>query len=195
MGEGRSKLEAFFAEPGRWQAELAALRSILLDCGLTEEFKWSSPCYTIDGGNVALLWGFKDSATLGFFKGVLLADPQNLLIAPGENSRSSRVLRFTSLEEIAGQDNLIRSYIREAVELEKAGVKVELPKDDLLYPEELMAALEADPDLRLAFEALTPGRRRGYVLHFSQPKQSATRQARIAKNRDRILAGKGMHDR
>ncbi len=195
MGEGRSKLEAFFVEPGRWQAELAALRSILLDCGLTEEFKWSSPCYTIDGGNVALLWGFKDSATLGFFKGVLLSDPQNLLIAPGENSRSSRVLRFTSLEEIAAQDNLIRSYIREAVELEKAGVKIELPKDDLSYPQELIAALEADPDLQLAFEALTPGRRRGYVLHFSQPKQSATRQARIAKNRDRILAGKGMHDR
>lgn len=195
MGEGRSKLEAFFAEPGRWQAELAALRSILLDCGLTEEFKWSSPCYTMGGGNVALLWGFKDSATLGFFKGVLLADPQNLLIAPGENSRSSRVMRFTSLEEIADQDRAIRAYVQEAVELEKAGAKVELPKDDLLYPEELVAALQADPDLQLAFEALTPGRRRGYVLHFSQPKQSATRQARIAKNRDRILAGKGMHDR
>lgn len=195
MGEGGNELEAFFAEPGRWQAELAALRAILLDCGLAEVFKWSSPCYTVDGGNVALLWGFKDSATLGFFKGVLLSDPQGLLVAPGENSRSSRVMRFTSLEEIANQEPVIRAYLREAVELEKAGAKVELPKDDLSYPEELITVLEADPDLQLAFDALTPGRRRGYVLHFSQPKQSATRQSRIAKSRDRILAGKGMHDR
>lgn len=195
MGEGGSKLEAFFAEPGRWQAELAALRAILLGCGLAEVFKWSSPCYTIDGGNVALLWGFKDSATLGFFKGVLLSDPQGLLVAPGENSRSSRVLRFTSVEEIANQEPVIRAYVREAVELEKAGARVELPKDDLSYPEELITVLEADPDLQLAFDALTPGRRRGYVLHFSQPKQSATRQSRIAMSRDRILAGKGMHDR
>lgn len=195
MGEGGSKLEAFFAEPGRWQAELAALRAILLDCGLAEVFKWSSPCYTIDGGNVALLWGFKDSATLGFFKGVLLSDPQGMLVAPGENSRSSRVLRFTSVEEIANREPVIRAYVREAVELEMAGARVELPKDDLSYPEELITVLEADPDLQLAFDALTPGRRRGYVLHFSQPKQSATRQSRIAKSRDRILAGKGMHDR
>lgn len=195
MGEGGSKLEAFFAEPGRWQAELVALRAILLDCGLAEDFKWSSPCYTVDGGNVALLWGFKDSATLGFFKGVLLSDPQGLLVAPGENSRSSRVLRFTSVEEIANQEPVIPAYVGEAVELEKAGARVELPKDDLSYPEELITVLEADPDLQLAFDALTPGRRRGYVLHLSQPKQSATRQSRIAKSRDRILAGKGMHDR
>jgi len=190
-----AKIDAFFAQQDRWQAELAALRAILLDCGLTEEFKWSSPCYTVEGGNVALLWGFKDSATLGFFKGVLLKDPAGLLVAPGENSRSSRVLRFTSLEEIVAQDSVIRSYVREAVELEKSGAKVELAKDDLAYPEELVSALEEDPDLQAAFEALTPGRRRGYVLHFSQPKQPATRQSRIGKSRDRILAGKGMHDR
>lgn len=190
-----SKIDAFFAQQDRWQAELAALRDILLDCGLTEEFKWSSPCYTVEGGNVALLWGFKDSATLGFFKGVLLKDPTGLLLAPGENSRSSRVLRFTSLEEIVAQDNVIRSYLREAVELEKSGARVELAKDDLAYPEELVSALAEDPDLQAAFDTLTAGRRRGYVLHFSQPKQSATRQSRIAKSRDRILAGKGMHDR
>jgi uncharacterized protein YdeI (YjbR/CyaY-like superfamily) len=190
-----SKIDAFFAQQDRWQAELAALRAIVLDCGLTEEFKWSSPCYTVEGGNVALLWGFKDSATLGFFKGVLLKDPTGLLVAPGENSRSSRVLRFTGLKEIVAQDSVIRSYVREAVELEKSGARVELAKDDLAYPEELVSALEEDPDLQAAFDALTPGRRRGYVLHFSQPKQPATRQSRIAKSRDRILSGKGMHDR
>ncbi|MFN7101774.1 MAG: YdeI/OmpD-associated family protein [Pseudorhizobium sp.] len=189
------KIKAFFAQQDRWQAELGALRSILLDCGLTEEFKWSSPCYTVEGGNVALLWGFKDNATLGFFKGVLLKDPAGLLVAPGENSRSSRVMRFTALSQIIETEASIRSYLREAVDLEKAGAKVDLPKDDLAYPEELVAALEDDPDLQTAFEALTPGRRRGYVLHFSQPKQSATRRSRIARSRDRILAGKGMHDR
>jgi uncharacterized protein YdeI (YjbR/CyaY-like superfamily) len=195
MQHGSDKINAFFSEAGPWQAELGELRRILLDCGLAEEFKWSSPCYTVDGGNVALLWGFKDSATLGFFKGVLLKDPEGLLVAPGENSRSSRVMRFTALEQIIGAETAIRDCIREAVELEKAGAKVDLPKDDLVYPEELITALDEDPDLQGAFEALTPGRRRGYVLHFSQTKQPATRRSRIARSRDRILAGKGMHDR
>ncbi|HEV7435100.1 MAG TPA: YdeI/OmpD-associated family protein [Pseudorhizobium sp.] len=195
MQHGSDKIDAFFSEAGPWQAELGKLRRILLDCGLAEEFKWSSPCYTVDGGNVALLWGFKDSATLGFFKGVLLKDPEGLLVAPGENSRSSRVMRFTALEQIIGAETAIRDCIREAVELEKAGAKVDLPKDDLVYPEELITALDEDPDLQGAFEALTPGRRRGYVLHFSQTKQPATRRSRIARSRDRILAGKGMHDR
>ncbi|HEX2147422.1 MAG TPA: DUF1801 domain-containing protein [Pseudorhizobium sp.] len=195
MQEAKNKLEAFFEEPGRWQAELAALRKILLECGLTEEFKWSSPCYTVDGGNVALIWGFKDSATLGFFKGVLLKDPEGILIAPGENSRSSRVLRFTDSAHIAVSEKTIKAYVNEAMELERAGAKVEMPKDDLDYPQELVSALDEDTELQVAFEGLTPGRRRGYVLHFSQPKQSQTRLSRIAKHRDRILAGKGMHDR
>ncbi|MCJ8520574.1 uncharacterized protein YdeI (YjbR/CyaY-like superfamily) [Pseudorhizobium tarimense] len=195
MQHGSDEIEAFFSGAGSWQAELGALRRILLHCGLTEEFKWSSPCYTVDGGNVALLWGFKDSATLGFFKGILLKDPAGLLVAPGENTRSSRVMRFTTLDQIIEVEPSIRDYVREAIELERAGAKVDLPKDDLAYPEELLAALEDDPELQSAFEALTPGRRRGYVLHFSRPKQPATRQSRIARSRDRILAGKGMHDR
>lgn len=195
MGDDERKIDAFFSEQERWREELLALRKILLDCGLVETFKWSSPCYTVDDGNVALLWGFKDAATLGFFKGVLLKDPEKILIAPGENSRSSRILRFTDTAQIASQEKTIRAYVREAMELERAGVKVDMPKDDLDYPEELISALEEDPELQAAFEGLTPGRRRGYVLHFSQAKQSQTRRARIDKHRSRILAGKGMHDR
>ncbi len=169
---------------------------ILLDCGLVETFKWSSPCYTAGtGGNVALVWGFKESATLGFFKGVLLADPQCLLAAPGENSRSSRVMRFTSTAQITEREAAIRDLVIQAIALEEAGARVDLPKDDLAYPDELVGALGQDPELRAAFVALTPGRRRGYLLHFSQPKQSGTRRSRIDRNRDRILAGKGMHDR
>ena len=195
MDDDSRRIDAFFAEQERWGQELLALRRILLGCGLTETFKWSSPCYTIDGGNVALLWGFKDSATLGFFKGVLLDDREGLLVAPGENSRSSRVLRFTELDEIIAREQLIRAYVADAAALEKAGAKVDLPKEDLAYPEELIAALEEDPQLQTAFEVLTPGRRRGYVLYIPQPKQAATRRSRIDKSRERILGGKGMHDR
>ena len=195
MSDDDRKIDAFFSVQERWREELLALRKILLDCGLVETFKWSSPCYTIDDGNVALLWGFKDAATLGFFKGVLLKDPEKILIAPGENSRSSRILRFTETAQFAGLEKTIKAYVREAMELERAGAKVDMPKDDLDYPEELVCALEEDPELQSAFEGLTPGRRRGYVLHFSQAKQSQTRRARIDKHRSRILAGKGMHDR
>jgi len=195
-GSDRAGIDAFYDGEMRWRDELLALRKILLDCGLVETFKWRSPCYTAGtGGNVALVWGFKDSATLGFFKGVLLADPQCLLAAPGENSRSSRVMRFTSTAEIAEREAAIRDLVAEATALEEAGAKVDLPKDDLAYPDELVGALGQDPELRAAFEALTPGRRRGYLLHFSQPTQSGTRRSRIDRNRDRILAGKGMHDR
>ncbi|PPJ46672.1 hypothetical protein C0075_13570 [Rhizobium sp. KAs_5_22] len=195
MSDQRQKLDSFFSEAKVWPEELRALREILLDCGLTEEFKWRGPCYTYDGGNVAILWGFKDNATLGFFKGVLLKDEQNLLMAPGENSRSSRVLKFTDLDQIGKMEPVIRSYALEAMELEKAGATVDLAKNDFVYPEELIAAMEADPPLQEAFEKLTPGRRRGYALFFGQPKQAATREGRIRKMRDRILARKGMHDR
>ncbi|MCL6708760.1 YdeI/OmpD-associated family protein [Pseudomonas sp. R2.Fl] len=194
MADEQRKLEAFFDDEGRWQAELRALRAILVDCGLTEEFKWSSPVYTVDGGNVAILWGFKDNATLGFFKGVLLKDSQGMLVAPGENSRSSRVFKFLGLDQIGSMEATIRDYVREAVELEKAGARVDLPKDDMDYPEELIAKLEEDPDLQAAFEALTPGRKRGYALYFAQPKQSATRVGRIEKMREKILAGKGYQE-
>ena len=195
MSQQDPRIEAFFADAPRWRAELAALRAILLDSGLAEEWKWRSPCYALDGANVALLWGFKEECRLGFFKGVLLQDPKGILVAPGENSRSSRTLNFTSLDEIRHMEGVIRDYVRDAIDLEKAGCKVELPKDDLAPPAELVAILEADATLKQAFEALTPGRRRGWILHFSQPKQPATRRSRIEKAAPRILAGKGMHDR
>jgi len=195
MTRSDPKIDAFFSDAGRWGAELRALRAILLDAPLAEEWKWRSPCYTHAGANVALLWGFKDDCRLGFFKGVLLSDPKKLLVAPGENSRSSRTLNFTGTAEIGRLEGIIRDYVREAIELEKAGLKVDLPKDDLDPPAELTAILDRDDALKAAFEALTPGRRRGWILHFSQPKQSVTRTSRVEKAGPRILAGKGMHDR
>lgn len=195
MTQPDPRIEDFFADAPRWRAELAALRAILLDSGLAEEWKWRSPCYTADGGNVALLWGFKEECRLGFFKGVLLQDPRGILVAPGENSRSSRTLNFTSLDEVRQLEGVVRDYVRDAIELEKAGRRVELPKDDLAPPAELVAILAGDAALKDAFEALTPGRRRGWILHFAQPKQPVTRTSRIQKAAPRILAGKGMHDR
>ncbi|WP_245453265.1 YdeI/OmpD-associated family protein [Aquibium carbonis] len=141
------------------------------------------------------MWGFKEECRLGFFKGVLLKDPEGILVAPGENSRSSRTLNFTGTVEIERLANVISAYVREAIDLEKAGLKVDLPKDDLDLPAELITALDQDDALRAAFETLTPGRRRGWILHVSQPKQSATRRSRIEKAAPRILAGKGLHDR
>ncbi len=195
MDDTQGTIDDFFEKADRWPAELAALRTILRDCGLVEVWKWSSPVYTLDGGNVAILWGFKDNATLGFFKGVLLQDKDKLLVAPGENSRSSRIFKFTSLEQIDAIKDTIRAYVLEAMELERSGARVDLPKDDIVYPDELVARLNDDPELSEAFQALTPGRRRGYALYFAQPKQSATRVGRIEKLRDKILAGKGLQDR
>lgn len=195
MDDAQGTIDDFFEKAERWPAELAALRTILRDCGLVEVWKWSSPVYTLDGGNVAILWGFKDNATLGFFKGVLLQDKDKLLVAPGENSRSSRIFKFTSLEQIDAIKDTIRAYVQEAMELERTGARVDLPKDDIVYPDELVARFNEDLELSEAFEALTPGRRRGYALYFAQPKQSATRVGRIEKLRDKILAGKGLQDR
>ena len=195
MHEPDPRIEVFFARQKTWRDELLALRKILLGSGLAEEFKWRSPVYTAHGGNVAIIWGFKDYCGLGFFKGVLLKDPERILVAQGENSRSVRIVKFTGLADIAAKETILKDYVREAVEMERAGLKVDLPKDDLDYPAELVDRIDGDPGFRAAFEALTPGRQRGYVLHFSQPKQSATRVSRIDKAAPRILAGKGIHDR
>jgi uncharacterized protein YdeI (YjbR/CyaY-like superfamily) len=195
VNEVNPEVEAFFAKAKTWREELQALRSILLDCPVTEEFKWRSPCYTFREGNVAILWGLKETCALAFFKGVLLKDAEGILVAPGENSRSMRMIKFTSVPQIVGMETVLKHYIREAVEVEKAGLNVEFGKDDLVLPEELTSKLEEDPDLKTAFEALTPGRRRGYVLYFSQPKQSKTRVSRIEKSVPRIFDGKGLHDR
>lgn len=194
MSQPDPRIEAFFAKTP-WRNELLALRAVLLAAGLCEDFKWRSPVYTHDGANIAILWGFKDRAALGFFKGVLLSDPARILDAPGENSRSARVLNITDPARIQTLRPTLDAYLMEAIEIEKAGLKPDLPKDDLDYPDEFVDRLDADADFRAAFETLTPGRRRGWVLNFSQPKQAKTRIARIDKAAPRILAGKGMHDR
>lgn len=195
MAAENPRVEAYFAEPGKWQAELAVLRSILLDSPLTEEFKWRSPCYTFQNANLATIWRMKDTCGLSFFKGVLLKDAKGILVPPGPNSRSVRVIRFIDTVEIIVMEATLKDYILEAVEAEKAGRKVEFRKDDLEYPAELTERFDRDPRLKAAFKAMTPGRQRGYVLHFSQPKQTGTRASRIDKCGPRILAGKGMHDR
>ena len=195
MRDVNPRAEAFFAKAKYWQGELAALRTILLDCPVIEDFKWRSPCYTFQDGNVATVWGFKENCVLGFFKGVLLKDAKGILVAPGENSRSVRMIKFTSIAEIARMEATLKDYIHEAVEVEKAGLKVDFPKDDLAFPAELIRKLDENPELKTAFEALTPGRQRGYILYFSQPKQSPTRTSRIEKSEPRILGGKGLNDR
>jgi uncharacterized protein YdeI (YjbR/CyaY-like superfamily) len=176
-----------------WQQLLAALRRIVLECGLDEACKWGMPCYTVQGKNVLMISAFKDNCTISFFKGALLHDEHGMLAAAGENSHIARLLRFTQLNEILSQEEHIKTYIYQAIEVEKAGLKP--PKGDAPdIPEELQRKFEAAPAFRQAFEALTPGRQRGYLLYFTAAKQSATRAARIEKYMPLIFAGKGMHD-
>ncbi|WP_370300666.1 YdeI family protein [Pseudooceanicola sp.] len=195
MAQSDPRIERYLAKDRPWRDEMVALRAILLSEGLGETLKWRSPCYTAHGGNVAMIAGLKDAAALSFFKGVLIRDDAGRLELPGPNSRSARFMKFAGMAEIASAEALIRTYIRQAVENERLGRKVDLPKDDFDYPEELVAAMAADPVLAEAFAALTPGRQRGWVLHFAGAKQAATRHSRIAKATPKILAGKGMHDR
>lgn len=195
MSETNSKVEDFFSRATKWRDELNALRAILRACPVTEEFKWRSPCYTYKGGNIATIWNMKESCTLGFFKGALLKDSNGILVPPGENSRSMRVIRFTNLDQITELEAVLKDYIGEAVALEEAGAKADFPQDDLKPPVELTQKMEEDRAFKRAFEALTPGRKRGYILHFSQAKKSDTRLRRIEQNASRIREGKGLHDR
>ncbi|MBI1286076.1 MAG: hypothetical protein GC178_00695 [Flavobacteriales bacterium] len=179
-----------------WAEPLEKLRIILLDTELAEDLKWKQPCYTLNGNNVLIMSAFKEFCSLNFFKGALLKDAHNLLVAPGENSQAMRQLRFTDAQQVAEQEAVIREYIKQAIEIEKQGLKVEFKeKKELELPEELEQRLAEDAKLKVAFEALTPGRQRGYVLFFSQPKQSQTRHTRIEKCTPQILQGKGLHDR
>ena len=179
----------------RWRAEMVRLREIVLESPLSEDWKWKQPCYTFNKANVVILSDFKAYASLNFFKGSLIKDPLGLLVAPGENSQSSRQLRFTSVAEIDEKEEAIRDYIHAAIEIEKAGLKVEYkPKSDYPVPAELLAEFDEAPDFKAAFEALTPGRQKGYLLHFGGAKQSKSRTARIEKYRERIFDGKGMQD-
>ena len=178
-----------------WQAELAALRALALDSGLTEECKWGVPCYTYEKGNVVLIHSFKEYCALLFFKGALLKDPKGILIQQTENVQSARQLRFTDVREITKLKTTISAYLQEAITVEKAGLKVSMkPTAEFAMPEEFQAKLDASPTLKTAFEALTPGRQRGYLLHFAAAKQSKTREARIEKCTPQILNGKGLLD-
>ncbi len=187
---------AFIANAKNWQPELTKLRAILLDSELTEDFKWRQPCYTFQGKNVIVLGPMKDSCAFAFFKGALLKDVHGVLTRPGQHSQSTRWIRFTSVREIAEMKSVLKAYIREAIEIEKSGLKVKLKKtSDLKIPEEFQLMLDEFPNFKKAFEALTPGRQRAYIYHFSAPKQSKTRETRVRKFMPHILKGKGLLDK
>lgn len=189
-----SKVDVILGKAKKWREELQELRRIILGCGLTEEVKWGSPCYTFENANVIVIGGFKESCVISFFKGALLKDAEGLLTKPGQNTQSVRVIRFRNVREIVERKPILKAYIREAMAVEKAGLKVSLKKNPEPVPAELRRKLEAMPALKTAFEALTPGRRRAYILYFSAAKQSGTREARIEKCVPRILKGRGLND-
>ncbi|MDF9796118.1 uncharacterized protein YdeI (YjbR/CyaY-like superfamily) [Catalinimonas alkaloidigena] len=178
-----------------WKEELVLLRHIMLACGLTEDLKWGVPCYTSGNKNIALVSAFKDYSSLSFFKGVLLKDPKKILQQQGKSSQSARLIKFTNPEQIIQQQEVLKTYILEAIEIEKSGVKVEFKKNPEPTPEELFQKFDENPALKKAFYALTPGRQRGYIIHFSQPKKTETRFSRIEKCIPNILNGKGLNDR
>lgn len=189
------KVDWFFDKETKWKKEYEKLRSITLDCGLNEELKWGCPCYTFDNSNVVLIHGFKEYCALLFFKGALLNDPNSILIQQTKNVQSARQIRFTNAGEIAKMQRLLKAYIYEAIEVEKAGLKVTLKKPkEFAIPEEFRKKLDKLPALKKAFNALTPGRQRGYILYFSQAKQSKTRESRVEKYMPKILKGKGLDD-
>lgn len=189
------KVDDFISNAKKWQPEMEQLRLLLLECGLTEEFKWRTPCYSFRGNNVVLIGSFKEYCTLSFFKGTLLQDSNGILSKPGENSQAMRFFKFTNLPEITDQKSIIKAYIYEAVEIEKAGLKVIFKSNtELELVAELQNTLAQNPDLKTAFQALTPGRQRAYNLYFSAPKQGKTRETRIEKYTQRILNGKGIND-
>ena len=189
------QVDAFIEKAKKWSAEMALLRELVLECDLTEEYKWRQPCYALNGKNVLFVSAFKDFCVLAFFKGSLLADPSMILARAGENTQGMRMIRFTNCEQIQALEKEIKQYIFEAIEIEKAGLKV--PKSDVAapaYPIELNDVFEKNAALKSAFEQLMPGRQRAYILHFSSAKQAETRLSRIEKLTPRILKGKGIDD-
>lgn len=193
------KVDLFISKATQWQEETTKLRNIILDCGLTEDLKWYKPCYSFGKSNIVIIQGFKHYFALMFFKGALLNDVHGIMVKPGENSQSARQVRFTNVHEIEQQEAILKAYIYEAIEVEKAGLKVPWllsgsQKGQLLLPDEFTKKLVENPMLRAAFEALTPGRQKAYSLYFSAPKQSKTREARIEKYVQHILEGKGIND-
>ncbi len=195
MTKETQKVDAFLQRATQWRAEFEKLRAIVLDCGLDEELKWGKPCYTFGGNNIVLIHGFKEYCALLFFKGVLLKDPKKILIQQTENVQSARQVRFTQVAEVTRLAPVLKAYIREAIEVEKSGLKVaHKATEEFTVPEEFQKKLKQDAALKKAFAALTPGRQRGYLLFFSGAKQSQTREARIEKCVPLIMDGSGLND-
>jgi uncharacterized protein YdeI (YjbR/CyaY-like superfamily) len=189
------KVDAFLKRQDKWRAPFEKLREILQGCGLTEELKWGQPCYALDGKNVALIHGFKEYCAILFHKGALLDDPQHVLIQQTKNVQAARQIRFTSVQEVTKLEKTLKAYVRAAIAIERAGLKVQFKKTaELDLPEELESKLAASAKLKAAFGALTPGRQRAYIFHFAQPKLPATRAARVQKHIPRILKGLGLDD-
>jgi len=189
------KVDEYLDKAKKWQDELIKLREIVLDCQLVEELKWKVPCYTINGKNIVLIHAFKEYCALLFMKGSLLNDSKNILFQQTDNVQSGRQIRFTNIQEIIDLETDLKAYIFEAIEVEKAGLKIEYKKtEDFEIPEEFKTVLNENQEIKAAFERLTPGRQKGYLLHFSGTKQSATRCSRIENSIDRILKGKGLND-
>ena len=190
-----SKIDVYLSNAKKWRKELEKLRRILLGCRLTEELKWGKPCYMFQKSNVVIMLPLKEYCALLFCKGALLKDPKGILIKPGENTQAARQIRFTNLREIVEMETILKAYIHNAIDVEKAGLEVIYKKTtDFIIPEEFQNILEEIPALKTAFEALTPGRQRGYILYFAAPKQSKTRESRVEKCKQRILKGKGQND-
>jgi uncharacterized protein YdeI (YjbR/CyaY-like superfamily) len=189
------KVDWFFSKAKKWREEFEKLRTIVLDCGLAEELRWGKPCYTFQNANIVLIHGFKDYCALLFFKGALLKDPKGVLIQQTENVQAARQIRFTSVREIVAMKPILKAYIHEAIDVEKAGLEVNYKRtSEFKMPEEFQNKLKETPALKTAFDALTPGRQKGYLLYFSGAKQSKTREARVEKCMPQILKGKGLDD-
>jgi len=189
------KVDFYFRKANKWQEELERLRTIVLDCGLTEELKWGVPCYTFQKSNIVLIHAFKEYCALLFFKGALLNDANGILIQQTKNTQAARQIRFTNVREIVKMKPILKAYIYEAIEVEKAGLKVNFKETTaFIIPEEFQNKLNKIPALKTAFKALTPGRQRAYILYFSAPKQSKTRESRVEKCMQQILNGKGLDD-
>ena len=190
-----SKVDVFLNKAKKWQEELKKLRMIILDCQLTEELKWGVPCYTFQKHNIVLIHAFKEYCALFFFKGALLKDAKSILIQPTKNTQATRQIRFTHVQEIVKMETILKAYIDEAIKVEKAGLKVNFKKTaEFIIPEEFQNKLDEIPALKTAFDALTPGRQRAYILYFSAAKQSKTRESRVEKWMQQILKGKGLDD-
>ncbi|HAP95147.1 YdeI/OmpD-associated family protein [Epilithonimonas hominis] len=189
-----SKVDEHINQSKQWKSEMNALRTIILDCQLAEDFKWGKPCYSFQGKNIVIIQGFKEYFALLFFKGGIMKDSKHLLVKMGENTQAGRQMRFENVQDILDKKSIIKDYIFEAVEIEERGEKVEIKKEATPIPEEFQIKLNENPELKSAFESLTPGRQRAYLFHFSATKQSKTRESRIEKSIPNILEGKGMNE-